>query len=224
MTPSTRSRFGAEEARRFYDRIGAAQDSQAFYEDVAVERLLAEGRFDEAQKVLEIGCGTGRIAARLLRERLPAGGEYVGTDVSATMVRLTRARIAEWPGRAAVLQVPGGHEPIPVADASVDRVLTTYVIDLMDAADRAWTLNECRRVLRKGGLFCHAGIAPGEGPVTSAVSTVWRGLHALSPWLVGGCRPLLLSRELPADQWGVRCAVRVSRFGVTSEVLVAEAL
>ncbi len=204
--------------------IGAAQDTQAFYENAAVEQLLAKGRFREAQRVLEVGCGTGRIAGRLLSEELTPDAEYLGIDVSTTMVRLSRDRLAEWPHRAKVLQVPGGHEALPVADASVDRVLTTYVMDLMTDEDRAWTLQECHRVLRKGGLLCHTGIAPGEGPLTSAVSTVWRGLHKVSPWLVGGCRPLVLSRELVATQWSVRYAERVARFGITSEVVVAEAI
>lgn len=224
MPSPTRGRFDADDARRFYDLIGAAQDSQAFYENAAVERLLAEGRFREASRVLEVGCGTGRVAARLLREELRSNADYVGIDVSTTMVRLSRDRLAAWPRRAVVLQVPGGHEAIPAADASVDRVLTTYVMDLMTEDDRAWTLNECHRVLRRGGLLCHTGIAPGEGPFASAVSTIWRGLHKVSPWLVGGCRPLLLSRELVAAQWSVRCAERVARFGITSEVVVAEAI
>jgi ubiquinone/menaquinone biosynthesis C-methylase UbiE len=174
--------------------------------------------------VLEVGCGTGRIAARLLRDELPSDAEYVAIDVSQTMVRLSRDRLADWPRRARVLQVPGGHEALPVTDGSMDRVLTTYVMDLMTAEDRAWTLEECHRVLGTGGLLCHAGLAPGEGPLTSAVSAIWRALHQVSPWLVGGCRPLVLSRELVATQWKVRCAERVARFGVTSEVVVAEAI
>lgn len=224
MPPPMRDRFGADEARHFYDLIGVAQDTQAFYENAAVERLLAEGRVREAQRVLEVGCGTGRIAVRLLSEELPSDAEYLGIDVSATMVRLSRDRLARWPRRARVLKVPGGHEGIPVADRSMDRVLTTYVMDLMTDEDRAWTLGECHRVLRKGGLLCHAGLAPGEGPLTSMVSAIWGGLHKVSPWLVGGCRPLVLSGELPATLWSVRYAERVARFGITSEVVVAEAI
>jgi len=223
MARSSESRFGADDARRFYNRMGAAQDSQAFYENAAVDRLLREGRFEEAHEVFELGCGTGRIAARLLRDVLPPGAEYLGVDVSSTMVRLTRERLAEWPDRAEVLQVCGGDEPLPAADASVDRVLSTYVFDLLSDADRAWTLSECHRVLRKGGLLCHAGIAPGEGPITATVSGIWRGLHALSPWLVGGCRPLMLSHQLDSAEWIVSYTQRLSRFAVTSEVLVAEA-
>ena len=52
----------AEQARRVYDRIGCAQDTQAFYEDAAVIRLAQLGAFERARSVFELGCGTGRFA------------------------------------------------------------------------------------------------------------------------------------------------------------------
>ena len=60
-----------DEARRVYDRIGAGQDSQAFYEDRATRLLIRHGAFERARSVLEFGCGTGRFAARLLARHLP---------------------------------------------------------------------------------------------------------------------------------------------------------
>jgi hypothetical protein len=48
------------ETRRVYDRIGAKQDTQAFYEDVATRELIRHGDFASATAVFEFGCGTGR--------------------------------------------------------------------------------------------------------------------------------------------------------------------
>lgn len=216
-----RSRFGPAEARRFYDRFGARQDRQGFYEDAALDRLVAVSRMDAARDLLEIGCGTGRFAHRLLDEVLPSHCRYLGVDLSATMVELARARLAGWEDRAAVRLVEGGRTPLPVEPASVDRVVTTYVFDLLEADDLAWTLSECHRVLRPGGLLCHAGIAPGRGPLSRLVSGGWAALHRLRPGLVGGCRPFLLAEVLPAGRWSVEHQERLSRFGVTSEVVVA---
>ncbi len=224
MASSGRGRFGPAQAARFYDRIGSAQDTQAFYEDAAVDRLLAEARLGDAGRVLEIGCGTGRLAERLLTDWLPPEATYLGIDVSPTMVRLSRARVAPWRDRARVVQVKGGEQPLPPDSGSIDRVVTTYVLDLLGDDDRPATIRECQRVLRTGGLLCHAGLAPGQGPFTSAVSAIWRGVHAISPWLVGGCAPFLLAEELPAADWRVRHVARVARFGITSEVVVAEAI
>ncbi len=60
----------AEQARRVYDRIGRAQDTQSFYEDAVTRRLAQLGAFERAGSVFELGCGTGRYAARLFGERL----------------------------------------------------------------------------------------------------------------------------------------------------------
>lgn len=59
----------AEQARRVYDRIGRVQDTQSFYEDAVTQRLAKLGAFERAGSVFELGCGTGRYADLLLRER-----------------------------------------------------------------------------------------------------------------------------------------------------------
>ena len=46
-----------QEARRTYDRIGARQDTQAFYEDVATREVIRHGDFASALAVFEFGCG-----------------------------------------------------------------------------------------------------------------------------------------------------------------------
>ena len=53
-----------QEARAVYDRIGAWQDTQAFYEGPALDALIAHGSFEDARAVFEVGCGTGRRCDR----------------------------------------------------------------------------------------------------------------------------------------------------------------
>ena len=65
-----------------YDRICRLQDWQSFYERPATERLIGHAAFDEANRVLELGCGTGAIAAALLERHLPADCRYLGIDIS----------------------------------------------------------------------------------------------------------------------------------------------
>ena len=54
------------QAMQFYDRMGARQDWSRFYEAAAIDRMIEQGDFGNAQRVVEFGCGTGRIAERLL--------------------------------------------------------------------------------------------------------------------------------------------------------------
>jgi trans-aconitate 2-methyltransferase len=67
-----------------YDRLAAPQSR---WGRTVVDRLDLRG--DE--RVLDAGCGTGRVTAMLL-ERLP-GGEIVALDASASMVELARERL-----------------------------------------------------------------------------------------------------------------------------------
>ena len=95
------------EARALYDRIGAWQDTQRFYEDYATADLIAHADLHQAQSVFEFGAGTGRIAERLLRDHLPTTAHYFGLDISATMVALARRRLTPWSERARVEQSDG---------------------------------------------------------------------------------------------------------------------
>ena len=83
--------MGAQ-ARVVYDRIGRFHDWQ-FYEDRAMAQLLADRAPQTAHAVFEFGCGTGRLAARML-ELLPPTARYLGVDVSPAMVALATHRLA----------------------------------------------------------------------------------------------------------------------------------
>ena len=64
-------------SRRFYDRFGRFQDTQRFYEDPAVHRLVELADFERSECVFELGCGTGRLAANLLSSTLPRSVEIL---------------------------------------------------------------------------------------------------------------------------------------------------
>ena len=202
-----------EEARAFYDRFGRRQDLQRFYEDAAVEEMLRETRF-----VFEFGCGTGRLAETLMRAYLPPQARYLGVDVSATMVALARKRLAPYAGRATVRRTDGAPR-VDLPDGSVDRFLSTYVLDLLGEQDIHSVLAEAHRVLEPGGRLGLVSLTHGTTPLSKVVENVWKGLHRLRPALVGGCRPLSLERYLEAE-WDVRHRTTIVRFGVPSEVLV----
>jgi SAM-dependent methyltransferase len=110
-----------------------------------VEHLLAFG----AATVLDAGCGDGALAAAAAAGPL----HVVGLDAAAPMVRAA-----------------GRHGPVlraditalPVADASVDAVVSVHVLDHLDRPAAA--LEEARRVLRPGGLFVAGTVARADSP------------------------------------------------------------
>jgi ubiquinone/menaquinone biosynthesis C-methylase UbiE len=209
------------EAQRFYDRFGAKQDAQAFYERPALARLIAELRLGEARAVVEFGCGTGRLAAELLATQLSPECRYLGLDLSATMVGLARARVAPFGARAEVRQTEGAPR-IDAPDGSFDRFVSTYVLDLLPETEIQLLLDEAQRVLAPRGLLGVAGLAHGGRGVPGAVSWLWERVHRLRPALVGGCRPIALATYLPERAWKIRHRSVVSPYAIPSEIVVAE--
>lgn len=206
--------------RHFYDRFGKKQDSQAFYEDAALDELVKHAGFEQATSVFEFGCGTGRFAHRLLGDLLPSEAHYLGVDISSTMLNLARERLSTFTGRVDLIESLGPIQ-FPLDDNSVDRVVSTYVLDLLSTWDIHRFLDEARRVLVPGGKLALISLTPGFNLRTRILISIWCGLYWLRPSLVGGCRPIRLAPSLDDSHWRIDYNQKVVRYCVPTEVLVA---
>lgn len=104
------------------------------------DRAIAALRASGARRVLEIGCGQGVFAARMVSE---LGAEVVATDQSEAMVAATAAR-----GVTAERADAGA---LPYEADSFDAVVAMWMLYHVPDLDR--TFSEVRRVLRPGGIF-----------------------------------------------------------------------
>ena len=215
-----RSVLSHEDARKFYDRFGSSQDLQWFYEDPAIRALIARASFPQAGAIVEFGCGTGRVAEMLLREHLSHSATYLAMDSSATMVALTRERLAPFGDRARVVQTDGSPS-LSEASASCDRFVSTYVLDLLSMADIQQVLTEAHRLLTPDGRLALVGLTHGATFLARLVERLWTFGYRLRPSIVGGCRPISLLGLLGTD-WHVLHSTVVTSFGISSEVVVAE--
>ncbi|RZV37383.1 MAG: class I SAM-dependent methyltransferase [Acidimicrobiales bacterium] len=184
--------------------------------------MIELGKFTEAENVFEFGCGTGRLAEQLLSTRLPRTAHYVGTEISATMVRLAKARLSEFEGRAKV-QLSDGDFDISSVAGRFDRFVSTYVLDLLSPADIKNCLAFAHSAMTAGGLFCHAELTKGIGPVSKTTSSGWALLHRINPVFVGGCRPLVLNDYIIARQWETIHREIVVSSCIASEIVVLQA-
>lgn len=211
----------SSEAKKFYDWLGSKQDSQYFYEDKAIEKLIEVGEFNRARTIYEFGCGTGRLAELLLEKHLQYNTEYYAVDISTTMVALTRRRLEKYGKRVHVMQTQGEVQT-KFNEDNFDRFVSTYVLDLLGEKQITAVIGEAHRILRKGGLLALTSLSYGERIFPKLITTAWKTVYHINPKFVGGCRPLELSNYLLSNEWKIKSNQKLSQFGITSEILVAE--
>jgi ubiquinone/menaquinone biosynthesis C-methylase UbiE len=135
-----------------WDVEGVAEQIDAFWETSAFEAAhrAALGDFcaryltSREVRVLEVGCGTGRICEQLVPRLLPESG-YAGIDVSERMLVIARRRL---PG---VSFRRGDGYAIDAADGAVDYTLAFAVLGHLPEVGPF--LRELGRVARRGVLF-----------------------------------------------------------------------
>jgi ubiquinone/menaquinone biosynthesis C-methylase UbiE len=208
-----------EETVRFYDAFGTRQDRQGYYEDLALTELVRHARLEQAQAVVEFGCGTGRFAEELLARRLPAQAQYRGWDASAVMVDLASQRLQPFGSRAQT-GLSTEITRLPEPDASADRFISNYVLDILSFDEIAAVIAEAWRILQPGGLLCLTSLTFGQGWFSKAWTAFWQARFAIQPRWVGGCRPVRLYPFLSA--WTIVTHGMVTAGGISSEIIVAE--
>jgi ubiquinone/menaquinone biosynthesis C-methylase UbiE len=126
--------------RRYYDDFSRTYDDgrDAGYHAM-IDRLESSIVLEHAAgaRVLEVGCGTGLVLARIA----PTAASAVGVDLSAGMIAKARSR--------GLRVVRASATALPFASESFDVVCSFKVLAHVPAIDRA--LSEIARVTRPGG-------------------------------------------------------------------------
>jgi len=130
----------------------------------------------DGEVVLDLGSGAGAdvlISAR----RVAPNGKAIGLDMTDEMLDLARAN-AKTAGVENVEFVKGYLEDMPLADESIDVVISNCVINL--SGDKPKTIAEAARVLRPGGRFAVSDVIadPGMDDQTKADMAAWTGCVA----------------------------------------------
>jgi SAM-dependent methyltransferase len=136
----------------------------------------AVAELSDGDVVLDLGSGAGAdvlISAR----RVAPGGRAIGLDMTDEMLDLARANAAA-AGIENAEFLKGYLEALPLADASVDVVISNCVINL--SADKTAVLREAARVLRPGGRFAVSDVVadPDMDEATRADMAAWTGCVA----------------------------------------------
>ncbi len=148
----------AQENARYYVAAGLeAWQDEEFYrsgETTVQDEILTDmgnicqGRDPKSMRVLEIGCGVGRITRALSK----IFGEVHGVDVSGEMIRGARRALAAFPN--AFVYKNNGMDLSVVPNLPFDFAFSTIVFQHISSRDVIENyVRETARLLRPGALF-----------------------------------------------------------------------
>jgi len=230
-TFDSRPTLSRADARSVYDGFAVkghigGKDASSGYGGPAVQALLAMAAFAEAKSVLDYGCGQGKLA-ELVLDSYPEL-TWHGIDQSPLMVQRCQERLHKFGRRGSVELLESG-EPADVAiePSSVDRVVSTYCLDLLSERDMYGVLDVAQRSLHPDrGLLLLGGITWGyrDSLRTFVMTLLWELLYRVTRRTVGGCRPQHLEPYLRSRGWTIVKSVRTLPTGfpwMVSEVIAA---
>ena len=127
------------------------------------------------QVVLDLGSGGG-FDCFIAAKKVGSKGLVIGVDMTAEMISKSRKSIPVFAEKTGLNNVEfrlGEIEHLPVADNSIDVVISNCVINLSPQKEQVW--REIARVLKPGGKVCVSDLALKEelpGEVKAAVEAL----------------------------------------------------
>jgi SAM-dependent methyltransferase len=177
----------------FYDTPTVQQLTYRPVHDAVVQALQA----DPPARILDVGCGTGKLALRLSHEF--ARSRVIGCDFSRGMLREARTR------SATLALAQGDAQRLPFADASFDAVVSTEAFHWFPDPDAA--LAGFHRLLAPQGRLLIAFVNPPFEALSWASRTVSKWFGEPLRWPTPGA----LRRQIEAAGFAVTAQQRIFR-------------
>jgi arsenite methyltransferase len=171
--------FHFHTGRFLADRLGYPAERVESLPDPVVESFAGVGNpfswgdLAPGEQVVDLGSGAG-FDALLAAQMVGPDGQVIGIDMTAAMLSKARAN-AQLLDQANIEFREGLLEALPVADSSVDVVISNGVINL--CPDKTVVLSETFRVLKPGGRLQIADIIVGKAVPDGAKQDIslWTG-------------------------------------------------
>lgn len=148
-------RLESAKTRSGFERAADSYDDSAFLQREVGDRLLERLELIrmQPQRILDLGCGTGKITEALLRKYRRA--DVTGLDLALSMVQKTRAK-GSW--RRKVSGICADVAQLPLRADSVDMVLSSLMLQWCNDLPAAFS--ELARAIRPEGLLMFSTLGP----------------------------------------------------------------
>jgi ubiquinone/menaquinone biosynthesis C-methylase UbiE len=181
---------------------------------------LEKAGIQPQDKVLEVAVGPGVTLTEILK-RVDRTTVVHGVDLSPKMLEKARRRVSA-AGYANVDLREADARQLPFPDGAFDVLYNSYMLDLIPLQDMPVVLGEYARVLKPGGRLVLVNMSKEKG----GGRTWWERLYVRlparwAPYLLGGCRPVLVEGLVNAAGF---CEVQREyiRHVISSEIITAK--
>jgi ubiquinone/menaquinone biosynthesis C-methylase UbiE len=155
-------------------------------EDRFKQMLVEQADIGQAQRVLDLGCGTGTLT-RMLQCSYPTA-QITGLDIDPAILAVAQRKAGSLPLR----WIRGAATELPLPSDSYDRILTSLTLHHLTTTDKQRALDECFRVLRPGGQLHVVDFGPPRSLYARIIALIMRHLEEVADNL-DGCLPLLFT-------------------------------
>jgi ubiquinone/menaquinone biosynthesis C-methylase UbiE len=169
---SARQAVSRQETQARYDRLSRWYDLLTRWSENKLRSVglqVLDSR--PGERLLEIGCGTGRTILELDQ----SVGEYgciVGIDLSAGMIDKARQQIKATSSQGCVALVRTDATALPFKPASFDAVWMSFTLELFGDEEIPRVIDECKRVITYVGRLCF--LAMSQGSRSGLMSRIYR--------------------------------------------------
>lgn len=114
-------------------------------------REISTHFISENDQVLDIGIGTATLAILCAKK----GAYVMGIDISPKMLSLAKQKVEDvnLTSRIDIQEMSAIEMDTHIPDQSYDKIVATLVFSELTEAEQQFTLKQCHRILKKGGLL-----------------------------------------------------------------------
>lgn len=203
--------------RANYDRLSRWYGWLAAGEKRLRIQGLALLQAQPGETMLEVGFGAGDTLVDLAAAA-GNGGRVCGADLSLSMAHVAQARLRRFPGMKPPFPLCADTLRLPWKNETFDGLFSAFTIETLPENEMPAAMDECHRVLRRGGRLCMVSLARVERHGLAA--SVYAALRARFPGLID-CRPIDLSGLLHQAGFTLLETRRGSTWGLPVETVLA---
>ena len=213
-----------ESNRSFYDRISHSYDLIADAgEHKAREAGEAALKVVSGERVLEVGCGTGRSLVHFSNQASESGG-VTGLDVSPGMLSVAKKRTSEETVAAPIEFVEADArqlDPAAFPDNSYDAAFASFTLELFPLEDIPTVLSQIKRVLKPGGRIGIVSMSTVKEPNhPSLLERAYVWMHQHFPHLVD-CQPIDVHAHLKSAGFKIQSEEEIEIWTMPVSIVVA---